>query len=703
MSTRKSHRGVSLPSVGQVLVIAAAICAAWIFWSESRQRGLIPGGAAPGVDAQGKDQNAAPWSETERPSVDQLTASLANTIDPGVRRQALLTLSSIGPRAAEAIEPIRERLQDEDDSVRHAAVLALWRASRDPQVVLPELPAMLHDRAAIVRDVAATVMEEIGPPATALAIKSLGSESPAVRERAVLILERIVRVESLAEVRAAIEHLRDDPNPDVQVAALIAGAHFGRVDAAGIRVLLGTDHKVPAIQPSIERDRNSRDVALDEIAGMGPAGAEFVPDIIRLFDEIGEIEILAGPKQSKSFVPTPTFAPHVETILRTLSALKSNAQPAIGTLLRRIEALDPRSQPTLFTTLCDIGAEPEQLTPLLVPRLAETGGWSQHFAKLLVRADPAEAQRQVSLLMPKLANPNDIDPVVMNTFCGLALKSKEAVPTLISLLHDRTGSGASHYALLILKDLGPDASLAAPGLIAIIKQARAQGNIDTQRFVFETLGNIGPAARDAVPLLLDLLLDDTEPAAGRPKPKDQGDPTEQYTYHVSVIEALGKIALEQPDVQSAIRGQLASKSAARRAIAVRALAQSANGSPQVLAETIEMLENDTSRLVRASAALVFAGLPGDRRPAVAALTVALEDTDRDVRKMAGLALESVGPAAISSRPSLQKAWLEARVGIPSPDPPGPGSWALDRDNPVQRRLPLATVLRRALKAVEGAE
>src|SRR5258708_4842411 len=123
-------QGMTLPGAGQLLVVAATACAAWLFWTESRDRGWIPGVVPQPADEVNERHEAEKFDSLELPSASELIAALSDTRDPAVRRKALLQLSSIGPGAAEAIDAIRGRLKDEYDGVRYAAVFTLWRVSQ---------------------------------------------------------------------------------------------------------------------------------------------------------------------------------------------------------------------------------------------------------------------------------------------------------------------------------------------------------------------------------------------------------------------------------------------------------------------------------------------------------------------------------------------------------------------------------------------
>jgi HEAT repeat protein len=401
-------------------------------------------------------------------------------------------------------------------------------------------------------------------------------------------------------------------------------------------------------------------------------------------------------------------------------------------LLGRLMNLDRYDQEIVIRTLADIGAEPEQLplqsTPLLAPLLTGPQATYTHYeaervGKLLARVDPAEARRQVSLLIPILADQNKpIDLVALYALTGLAREADEAVPLLISLLTDR-GSEAMYSAIQALADVGPDAAPAVPTLIAILDRWRAAGTLSTYGAIFKALGNIGQGAKSAVPLLL-AILDDPVPAK---VPKNGEIQHEQGAYIGDVISALGKIAIDSPDVRSAILGQLLSESSMRRTAAMHTMADFAEHFPEAHNEVIKILRNDADRdvrvsatwaivaasrdsqqavaalaealkdsdsNVRASAARAIATLSGYRQPPLAPLTEALGDSNPQVRISAAIALTSIGPTAKSALPAVRQALLEARCGIPR---------FQQEDYHRRRQQPLAQELFKAIAKIEHAD
>jgi len=105
---RPSTERIKLPGAGQLLVIAAAVVAAWLLWSESRDRGWIPG-VVP-RSANEFERQADAFDSLQPPDVSELIATLSKSRNPAARRQALMQLASIGPKAAEARDAIRDRL-----------------------------------------------------------------------------------------------------------------------------------------------------------------------------------------------------------------------------------------------------------------------------------------------------------------------------------------------------------------------------------------------------------------------------------------------------------------------------------------------------------------------------------------------------------------------------------------------------------------
>src|SRR5438132_340776 len=114
MSEHRWRRGIFLPSLGQLLVLAAAVCAAWLLWSETRN--LDEGDTPPSDGPTEQLQSFDALVSEGRDAIPDLVAMLSDR-DPKIRRNAVIALGRIGPEAGESLEPIRERLHDDDGTV----------------------------------------------------------------------------------------------------------------------------------------------------------------------------------------------------------------------------------------------------------------------------------------------------------------------------------------------------------------------------------------------------------------------------------------------------------------------------------------------------------------------------------------------------------------------------------------------------------
>src|SRR5258708_5426204 len=128
MSTERERpsRGVALPGIGRVLMIAAALCGGWLLWTEFSNRGWIPGVARVVDDPINRIQTVEALIKRGRESVPELIAALEDA-DPRIRRSALLGLGRIGFEAGEALPLVREALTDKDPGVRTEAATAFGR------------------------------------------------------------------------------------------------------------------------------------------------------------------------------------------------------------------------------------------------------------------------------------------------------------------------------------------------------------------------------------------------------------------------------------------------------------------------------------------------------------------------------------------------------------------------------------------------
>jgi hypothetical protein len=395
MPSRTSRR-LFLPGLGTCAVVPAALCAAWLLWNESRERGWVPGVAPPPEQAVVRIQAVEALVRRGPDGIPDLIAALSDA-DPKIRRSALYGLAQLGPDAAEQLGPVRARLADGAADVRYGAVSAFWDVSRDPAVVAPIVAGLLSDPDSSVREVAEITLQAIWreetssrqttegvsaegeggeafePCATRAAVELLKIGSLRARRGAISVLRKIPPRYGKAEAIDALRRLLDDAELHDEARELLVAW-----DAASIEELRESlrrqfppgEASYPPAGLSLRFAGPSGHpgaTALAAIARRGPAAAALLPDLVEIFDRLQIVEHQHIPRNS--FTRSRDFAldAHVEQILTTLSAMQTTARPAAAHLLARVDDLHDASRVRFAEVLFDIGEEIDLIVGILAP------------------------------------------------------------------------------------------------------------------------------------------------------------------------------------------------------------------------------------------------------------------------------------------------------------------------------------------------
>jgi HEAT repeat protein len=597
MPAERPSRGVALPGIGPVLIIAAAVCGGWLLWTEFSRRGWIPGVGRAVDDPVRQIQAVEALVKRGRESVPELVAALGDD-DPKIRRGALLGLGRIGPEAGEAMPLVRGALTDNDARVRGEAVTAFGRISRDPRLTAELLAPLLADSNENVRESAALILETIGAESIGPVVEIVHSDLPVERGQTLQVLRRVlgatswtgrldvarsllsdsdrdIRLEAVhalfhnkvggPAVLDAVRPLLDDPDQEVRLAAMTFIVGRGRGSNEQIRTLLTSGIDV--------------ETALGAIARRGPAAAEFLEDVVPVFQQLQHLEI-ASSRDGVS--RTWELHPRFRAILAALSSLKIAARPAAADLLARMGELHAGNRILVVRTLVDIGTPADDVIPILSPLLIE-GAFEQpivvsnwrwderemmHQAGIVLRrASPDEGRRQTSLLIPRLTKADGkIDKKVLYALWGLGPAAADALPVLMSLIPNPDGEVFQH-AVVTLGEIGPQAAPAVPALVAALEHASQHTDGGICGPIIEALGKIGPAAKSAVPLLLRII-DEPE----RFVLSDALSNVLAPMFRRMAISSVGEIDDGSPEVLTALRSQVASAPDDVRRAAIKALA-----------------------------------------------------------------------------------------------------------------------------------
>ncbi len=613
MAENRATRGVPLPGVWQVCVLAAAVVAAWLLWSEFRQN--VGNGAAQHDPAENL-RTMIQSSREGKLGLDQLTTLLKDD-DPRTRRNALMVLAEMGHDAAETLPAIRERFADDDSLVRPAALAAFTRICDDPNDVNTAATAFLADSDTQVRELAARMLQGAGPAAISPLIAVAHSENPETRRIVIRLLPETDKDRDPGEVNAALRSLLDDSDQSIRLEAM--KAYVGR-GAASVEEVHGW---LRSEEPTIVAEglRAVESLDLD-------AAPIILPDLAAL---------LEPDDGAKSWLP-----------LSAIAHFKSSAAPLIPALLHRFSSTDSRAGFRVAKTLVEIGAAPKDVVPILIPLLASKGDayndcWQAGL--LLAKIDSEEARRQVSQLIVRISarenEPMEGQDPDLNALSGLGSQAQEAMPLLIRLLSHKSRFVPS-LAMSAMCRLGPDAAPAVPALVPLI---------DREYLAINALGCIGPAARSAVPRLLNLIDDEH---------------LGQYA-----ASALGQIGQASPEVLAALRRQLTRDSRVAnqqaylpqlRKASVVALVSLAGDAATTLRELLPLLK-DTDPKVRFEAISGIGRLTGDRREAIEPLIKLLSHDDNAVRTAAALSLGQIGPDAKTALPALRNTVADRRNAV----------------------------------------
>jgi len=660
MAETRAQRGLPVPTVGQIVVIAAALIAAWLIWTNYGRFFVEPalevaGGRFASLHA------VETWLQREADPVPVLLPAL-DSQNPKERQWAAYGLGRIGPPAGPALDKLRERLADENPDVRAKAVFAISQINPDQESVAANLAPLLADSDDSVRANAGTALFEIGPHAVKPLLAMLHSDQTVARLEAVRWLRKLQNQHKSGDmgqqVIDAVGDVLRDPDPEVRIEAVMAAAEWGIASPQQVRKLLHD----PA------RAWNG----LSAIGKLGDDAAQLLPDVIAMLDD--ETPLAFAPNMRDPHMTRD----RLQAVLNALSSMKTGASPATGRLVEISSKHHDYTCISIATTLHAIGAEEDVVASVLTPLLLDQNlSWSA--GQLLAKSCPGEARRQVSLLLPKLGtNETSVAKDVLFALYALGPQAQDAVPAVVPLLQN-PDPWVAKFAAQMLRETGTGSA----DIVANLAQVAGNNSLpDESRLAcVNALAGIGPAAQSVVPAFLKFV-GEPEPAVSSPatsitskkqpqaasKAKERA--ASRKNLRAAIIRALGRIGGDDEGMIPVLRSQLVSSSADVRAAAADALGRVAGQSAEALGDVVGGLRDEDAG-VRAMAALAVGGLatgrtPAEQKDAVALLIDALADENLYVRQAAAIALGKIGPAAKSALPALRELQVEPATPGTSP-------------------------------------
>jgi len=536
---------------------------------------------------------------------------------------ALLFLLFTVDSADQDAPGLLERLKSDDQSARLAAIDALGVQGQEIHGAIPALIEQLGDASAVVRAHAAHALGRIGAaakPAAPALIRLVSDKDKRVRREVVRALCNI-RPSPEVVIHLFSKLLRE-AEPEVRLYAMDAMAREGKtvvpplIEALGheevcywaclVLAEIGPDAEaaVPALAKLARSDQRPevRREAVLALAAIGPKAASAVPALI---DVVSEDEVNALPG---------------------VFALGAIGPPAKTGEVKVRELAEGENVPLILQTLslwtlARMNPDDDQLVRRAVPRLIDALKSAEPAvrtaaARALIDLDPDP--EIVRPLVEKVVADADTEVIedIMDAVAGLG---EDAVPPLIEALEHEEVRG---LVAATIARIGPAAKAAVPALI----EALSDENPRIRNEVLFAIAAIGPEAKEAVPMVAKLL----------------NDPEMDVRY--GACYALGKIGRAAMPAKAELQRTLDSPDQFLAMAGAWALACIHPECQETAAKSVPVLikalaASDAMSRLRAAEVL---GLLGPlARPAAAAVQKALQDEDQRVRETAAQALKGI--------------------------------------------------------------
>lgn len=598
--------------VGLVAASCASILLTASSWAVAQQK------AAPKAAAQPAQQPGKAPQAPQR-SVKDWIAEL----DGPNHLEAIDSLARLGPEAKQAVPKLTRLLDSTDNQVRWRSARALGTTGEAAASAVPTLVKHLaaSETEAAVRAQSAAALGKIGVKGddvlNALVV-AVGDSEPHVRHAAIQALRRLGPEPTM--LIPVFTQVLNDAHPDVAVRAMGALADIG--EAA-----------VPALIEATKEPK-ARHWATVVLAEIGPKAAAAVDALTGLASD-PEPEVRLQALIALGQIGDPA-KPAIPTIMKALSAPevgvrygaafalgKLRAEDASADLQKLVESKDPMMHLIAAWALARI--HPDDISAIRRAIDAIVSGLESDNAQLSRTAARALAEGNFS--------PDAMTPAIRAALAELD-------PTVID------------HVLMTVAELGPRA---VPVLTSAVKEPKMRDS------AIRGLERIGPAAKDAVPVLTSVLADKN--------PQIVADAAMALAAigpdSVPATSALtGLLTNTDPNVRGAATNALGSIGAPAKGAVPTLMKQITGPDPmlavgsvwsikridpdnRLLAPTatpvlVKLLASDVPQ-ARYQAAAALGDLGPAAKAAVPALTKLTEDPDEQVRKMAAAALAKVQP------------------------------------------------------------
>jgi HEAT repeat protein len=454
-------------------------------------------------------------------------------------------------------------MQSRNSSERRDAIDALqFDGPGDCEIAIPLLVAALGDADVKVRAAAAAALGRIGtgtatagtqPEALRTAILGLlgaiRDPDPDVRNAAVIALGFVAGSNGEA-IAALVARLLGDRDAEVRLAALGVLAAISRQTEV--------DPPKELVAALEDQSAGNRATAVTALTGFRRGLDPSIPTLFRILEH-DEEQVRAACAHALERVGPP--------------AISATAVPALIVALHRP---DRRLRAVACSVLMHLGAEARAAVPALIAVAREKRGDlpnSDHAAEdlgnlaiqALGRIAPGtDSAGEAVAALTEILRAQDASQwgSAVDALESFGQAAAPAIPELVRALRKSFVSGqpfiGSGTAATALGKIAPGTPLAGEAIAALVESLRA-GPPDVQGHAADALADFGPAAAPAIPELVRMLQDPSDPA--------------RWSYPEGAARALGLIApgtASSDEVFAALSQALQAKSGRTRSAAIHA-------------------------------------------------------------------------------------------------------------------------------------
>ena len=513
-------------------------------------------------------QSAETWARQGAQAIPRLKEALASP-DNKTRYLGLLAFAYMAPQEARAALPEIIRLCDDPDPMIQADALVLaGNLSDDPEAIAPLIASRLISPEPKLSQAAGIALQRLGPAATSSIAAIRPQANPEVQVQCLnLLIHSISDKEHGPEAMSAISECLESPHLDLRRQAYQA--------AAAIRALTREEIATGLRDSELEIVK----IAVTEWTADPERDPGALPQLLDLLRDQPSLRLL---------------------ILEAIAAQGPSDFDVFPAVAAWADSEDPAIRQAALVALVRTTSDRERARPILLRRLADGSPQvARQAARLLARIAPSELPDIVrDLLMPRVDSGQE--SVQIAAIAALSGMPEAAASERISLIR----------------------------MLSVVSSEMAV-SLPVQYALAETLGSMGPAARDAVPAILSLLQ--------RTSPEDP---------RLAIpIAALGKIGDNSPAVvETLIRlyDEPAIRRPAVQLALIDALSRLGGADPYVFERVSEDAFTGRTARVRVAALRATTRFDVDAESAQAIYLLALEDLDPNVRIAACLLLAEHG-------------------------------------------------------------